>query len=123
MTRVSPIGQFEDGATMSRIAVGCRQGALGSRDWCIRFVRDLCAYIGMTACVHECFELNEGMMEKQGISVALILMESHICIHTWPFYDALRLQVDSCKDFSKEDVEEFIRLRLDPIEIKSTKII
>lgn len=107
-------GQFEAGATMSRIAIDCKNGDIADRRWWVRFVRDLCDRIGMTPIAHSDIELIEGPLEEQGVSVVLILKESHIAVHSWTFHKAVRLTVDSCKDFDPRDVEGFIRERLNP---------
>lgn len=43
-----------------------------------------------------------------GISAGLILVESHIYIHTWPEKNFARLEISSCKTFDEEKVVKCI---------------
>ncbi len=52
-----------------------------------------------------------------GITFIAILSESHLAIHTWPEYKTIHVDLVSCKDLKKADVEAYIKLNL-----KSTAI-
>jgi len=44
-----------------------------------------------------------------GISGMLILIESHISIHTWPEKNYARIEISSCRDFSEIDAVKVIK--------------
>lgn len=46
-----------------------------------------------------------------GLTVQCIISTSHIAYHSWPLQNRFRLVVDSCKDFSAEDVMAVVRSR------------
>lgn len=50
--------------------------------------------------------------ENIGISSVLVIKESHIAIHTWPYYQAARIVIDSCKDFSCDSILGFLMKKL-----------
>lgn len=50
--------------------------------------------------------------KPQGITFIAILSESHIAVHTWPEYKTLHIDLVSCKNLKKEDVEAYTKSKL-----------
>lgn len=44
-----------------------------------------------------------------GLSAGIILVESHIYIHTWPEKNYARFELSSCKEFDKDKVLKVIK--------------
>jgi len=52
-----------------------------------------------------------------GLSVIIILVESHIHVHTWPEWDYLSLDIFVCEAMDKaENLFQFLRKALDPLD-------
>jgi S-adenosylmethionine decarboxylase len=54
-------------------------------------------------------KLTSHKFKGQGITVAAIVSESHIVVHTWPEHAYIQIDISSCKDFEFEDVIQMIR--------------
>ena len=52
---------------------------------------------------------DKGLIGGVGISGGLILVESHIYLHTWLEYGYIRLELSSCKEFNPHKVIDTIR--------------
>jgi S-adenosylmethionine/arginine decarboxylase-like enzyme len=48
--------------------------------------------------------INDPHADDGGITAQVVISTSHIAYHSWPLQNRFRLVVDSCKDFSAEDV-------------------
>lgn len=53
-----------------------------------------------------------------GISSVMIIMESTCAIHTWPYYRAVRVVVDSCCDYDTSKIVDLLKKVLSPKEIR-----
>lgn len=74
---------------------------------------DLKSFMEFTSVNLEKFDLkmvgqSSHIFDGNGFTAAVCLMESHICIHTWPEYNQLTLDIYLCnylKDNSKKVIE------------------
>lgn len=64
------------------------------------------ALAGLT-CVAEA----EHRFSPQGVSIALVLAESHLAVHTWPEHSSAYVTLTTCRTLPA-DVEEHVRLLL-----------
>ncbi len=62
-------------------------------------------------------------IEKAGYSAQMILLESHIYIHTWPEYEFARLEISSCRIFEVLDTAKAIKwfAKAKSVEYKTIK--
>ncbi len=58
-----------------------------------------------------------------GYSGFVILMESHVSLHTWPEENFAAIDVYSCKDFNKEDAINYLKKSLATNDLKVKSII
>ena len=73
----------------------------------------ICGEIEMTpVSVPHTHRVDDVEAENIGISSVLVIKESHIAIHTWPYYQAARIVIDSCKDFSDQTILTFLQEKL-----------
>ena len=49
-----------------------------------------------------------------GITIMMILLESHICLHSWIEIGKLHLEISSCKDFGVKMIEKKLRAMFHP---------
>jgi len=47
-----------------------------------------------------------------GLSAGLILVESHVFIHTWPEFNYMRFELSSCREFDESKVLETLKVIL-----------
>lgn len=101
--------QYKAGFAMQCIAEGCNEALLDSEQVCLMFLYTLCARIKMTPLETVVKRLETTVNpQDNGISAVLIIAESHIAVHVWPYYKAVRVVVDSCKDYVKKEVMDFV---------------
>lgn len=61
--------------------------------------------------------------EPHGLSLVLVISESHLAIHTWPELGYMNIDVLSCSPKSNlENLEEALKKELSPSRIKSKQI-
>ena len=80
----------------------------------VKFMYELCSHIRMRAIQHHVWEYkNEHNLPKEesihyeGFSIVLFLLTSNITLHSWNEDKKISLNVFSCSDFTKEEVEKF----------------
>lgn len=117
--------QHENGQTLKIIASGCTRGELNREAWC----RSLVLHIAQLIRMHPISGPHSvrlvdlfGDTSKEGVSVVLIIAESHIACHTWTSYSAARIIIDSCADFDADMVVEEVNRILRPEEINHWSI-
>jgi S-adenosylmethionine decarboxylase len=47
--------------------------------------------------------------EDWGYTGQIVIVESHICFHTWPEYRKISIDISSCKGFEHEKVIEIVK--------------
>ncbi len=47
--------------------------------------------------------------KPSGITLVYILSQSHIAIHTWPEYNLIHIEIVSCKEINKVELENEIK--------------
>ncbi|HAK52026.1 MAG TPA: hypothetical protein DCM54_09020 [Gammaproteobacteria bacterium] len=47
--------------------------------------------------------------EPQGVTIALILEESHLMVNTWPEHGVLQIELFACTEINKETLEKIAR--------------
>jgi len=57
-----------------------------------------------------------------GLSAGMILVESHIYIHTWPENGYARFELSSCKEFEIERLLNTLKIFLGEVEIRYVSI-
>jgi spermidine synthase len=57
----------------------------------LQLIRELCASVGLTVVGERAHEFTGG-----GYTLAVLLAESHVTLHTWPEYDMVALDVYVC---------------------------
>lgn len=50
--------------------------------------------------------------EPHGITFVYILSESHLVIHTWPEFNKIHIDLLTCRDLKKSDVEQYLKSTL-----------
>lgn len=107
--------QYKAGRVASVVASGCCFNLTNWPQICWHEILSaLCERIGMTEIGFAEVEVNYGPIKDQGPSCVLILKESHISIHAWPFYSAVRITVDSCKEYEVSAIMDFVAEKLKP---------
>lgn len=81
------------------------------------FLTDLTHYIGMRVLVPAITGYEDGEPQNRGFSGVIILVESHIAIHVYSELRQAFLDVFSCKDYSENDVFEFLCDKIGKFEI------
>lgn len=102
--------QYMEGKVIQIIFEGCECQFINNGSWIGNLTEKAASVIGMTPIYGPFVKPYEDPEDvyKSGISSVLMIAESHIAIHTWPNCRAVRMTVDSCKDFyEKLLVREF----------------
>jgi S-adenosylmethionine decarboxylase len=90
---------------------GCNENKLKDLKFVLKFLNDLPDLIGMHK-IAEPFAIsypgNPNSFDKGGISAFVIIAESHISIHTFPFQRYISVDIFSCKHFDVDKATEFI---------------
>lgn len=62
--------------------------------------------------------------EPQGVTVMVLLAESHISLHSWPEYDYVAIDVFTCgQNMDPQGAIDYLEDRLQPSKIETRKII
>lgn len=61
-------------------------------------------------------------LEKSGISGFVIIAESHVSIHTFPYKSLINIDIFSCKSFDSKKSIEFFRKKLNLEDVKAKTI-
>jgi S-adenosylmethionine decarboxylase len=62
--------------------------------------------------------------EPQGVTVMVLLAESHISLHSWPEYDYVAIDVFTCgQNMNPQAAIDYLEERLKPSKIETRKII
>lgn len=71
------------------------------------------------------YEVDETMIEKSetGVTGGIIFMESHFTFHSFPYKNYFSADIYSCKDFSHEEVAEYISELFKPLKNDVTVLI
>jgi S-adenosylmethionine decarboxylase len=97
----------------------CNPEHLDNIDACYRFLDELVEIAGATKQTQPyVFRTPEGFAGKEGLSGWVPLVESGISIHTLTVSRFVSLDVYSCKEFSRPNIEEFTRQFFEPTEIE-----
>ena len=82
------------------------------------FLESLVDFIGMTVISEDLvkqrnphafvFNPSDKVIEDHGISGFVMLVESHIAIHSWPTLQFLNIVITSCKEYSPLDTAKFV---------------
>ena len=72
-------------------------------------VREVAALAGMTILGIMSYDLANAHGQEPGVSVVVLLAESHIAIHTWPEEGVVTADIYSCRPFDTERVKECLR--------------
>lgn len=101
MTSAPP--PVDGGKTCRIILRGVPLGCLESwshNEW---VVTALCSHLGMTRICNPII-----CAIPPGLSCGIVIAESHIFVHTWPEENAVRIVIDSCKDFDLPSAVRFV---------------
>jgi len=74
---------------------------------CYKFIFDLAKHLDMKVMGSPLIEYIDTPGNK-GISAVCIIQTSHICVHEWPEYNELQLDIFSCKDFDTSELVKWI---------------
>ncbi|RKX58232.1 MAG: hypothetical protein DRP29_06995 [Thermodesulfobacteriota bacterium] len=55
---------------------------------------------------------DKGFRGEYGLSAGIVLIESHVYIHTWPEKNYMRYEMSSCKDFEEKKVLDVLKIIL-----------
>lgn len=71
------------------------------------------------------YEVDESMIEKSetGVTGGIIFMESHFTFHSFPYKKYFSADIYSCKDFSHEQVADYITKLFKSLKIDVTVLI
>ena len=72
-------------------------------EWYMSRLYELIRELGMTYINEVVHEFPNG-----GLSINMLIAESHIALHTWPEYDFVHVEVSSCVDVAPEYVSNTI---------------
>lgn len=111
--------QYNAGDTVKFICEGCSFDLHSPTEISVLSQR-IAHEIGMTPLAGPFMGEVVGEGDNDGVSVVLIIKESHIAIHAYPFYKAVRIVVDSCKSFDIYHLEKFFWKHLRPSKIHIT---
>lgn len=95
------MAQFNAGKTLKLICWGCDRKLIDDEAWMKGFLLHMADFIGMTK-IHDPISMRldcQSEPDKEGISVIMMIAESHIACHCWRDDSAARFIIDSCKDF------------------------
>ena len=106
--------QYRQGKMVKLVCEGCRLGDKGQLE---SMILSTCKLLGMTYLSGPFYGDVTGEGDNDGTSAILIIKESHIALHSWPKRNALRVVVDSCKDFSLFELVSFFFEYLKPRNI------
>lgn len=86
----------------------CDSIALNCLETCFQFLYEAPEILGMTKITAPyVFRYNAPIPEEQGITGVVIIAESHISIHTYPFKQYAFVDMFSCKPFDVDKAKSF----------------
>lgn len=89
----------------------CSREKLSNAEFIRTFLRNFPDFIGMHRIsepqIME-YEGRPGSFDKGGISAFVLLAESHVSIHTFPYDNFASVDIFSCKEFNIEKSQEFL---------------
>ena len=91
---------------------GCSEEKLKNLDFVLKFLDNLPGMIGMHKILDPYaidYPGKPNSFDKGGISAVVIIAESHISIHTFPYNGFMSVDIFSCKDFDVEGAVGFIK--------------
>lgn len=93
-----------DGTHLMLDCFGCDKKALGNTEVISRFLEELPNSLGMKKLIKPYLSAYSGgeSWDRGGISAFIMIAESHISIHTFPFDGFFTADVYSCKPFDVE---------------------
>ena len=97
---------------------GCNREKLNNLNFILKFLNELPDLIGMKkiAPPHAIsYPGNPNSFDKGGISAFVIIAESHISCHTFPFDNYVSVDIFSCKNF---DIDKAINFVIKKFEVK-----
>ena len=94
----------------------CNKEVLNDLEFLKNFLREIAEQIGATV-VNQAFH----KFSPQGVSVVVLIAESHICIHTWPEYGYASVDVFTCGN--SIEPKNAINLLVEKLEAKESSFI
>ena len=89
----------------------CNKQKISNAQFISVILREMPEFIGMH-CISEPqvteYHGREGSFDRGGISAFVLLAESHISIHTFPFDGFATVDIFSCKDFDLKKAQYFL---------------
>lgn len=86
---------------------------LASLEACSAFMDQVVQALGMTELERFRVELPTSLPTGPGISITVVIIESHLALHTWPEYGALLFNAVSCVAFNPELVRSLLEAAFD----------
>jgi len=107
------VTQYKKGFAVNILLENCDYARLDSKNWCKKIVTDIAKKIKMKMLMSPvAIELDETQTDSiynTGVSAFVIIAESHIALHTWPHSLAIRIAIDSCKEFDITKLECYLK--------------
>ena len=102
----------------------CTEGCGDNPLRCQMFCEHLLTFIVNTIQMTELDRVSVNLVhpddpEKSGVSAVAIIAESHIGLHTWSETNALRLVIDSCKEYNVENLVNSLCFVVKPAIVKA----
>jgi S-adenosylmethionine/arginine decarboxylase-like enzyme len=113
--------QYQKGFMTKIIAEGCERWLLVDEPSVESLLHHIVKVIDMTPLSGPHTAQVKDVLNREmddGISSVMIIMESTCAIHTWPYYKAVRIVVDSCCDYAVESVVSLLNDVLKPQQIR-----
>jgi S-adenosylmethionine/arginine decarboxylase-like enzyme len=109
--------QHKSGRMVKFICEGCSISLLSDRTFLESMLLSTCKILQMTPLSGPFYGEVSGEGSDDGISLVIIIKESHIAAHAWHKCKAIRIVVDSCKDFECEEIIKYFFEYLKPSNI------
>jgi len=104
----------------------CNKQKIGNVEFIRQLLMEMPEFIGMHRIsepqVTE-YDGREGSFDRGGISAFVLLAESHISVHTWPFDEFASVDIFSCKDFDLKKAQFFLMEKLEAKKAEKNFII
>jgi S-adenosylmethionine decarboxylase len=103
--------------------VGCPKEKLEDKKFCKTILEEIPEKIGMTKISKPIvLKYDAPKKSESGVSGLIIIAESHIALHTYPWKNFILVDVVSCKDFDAEKLEAYLEEKLFPRGISVQEI-
>lgn len=112
--------QYKNGFMTKIIASGCKKWPLTDEASVENLLHHIVRAINMTPLSGPHTSQIKDVLGNEvcdGISSVMIIMESTCAIHTWPFYRAVRVVVDSCRDYDIGKIVGLLQDVLSPSQV------